>query len=136
MGISLDTGAIRLPRWAVSIFVVLAFTAFSGVFSSKPGGGGGAWWILDLAAGAGCAYLVRRGFRQLREKNMIENVPSSPIRSLALLPLPGRGRAPTRQGGQGVGDGRPGKIERALQRRGSDREDPGEPGRGRHHLEA
>jgi len=84
MGISLDTGAIRLPRWAVSIFVVLAFTAFSGVFSSKPGGGGGAWWILDLAAGAGCAYLVRRGFRQLREKNMIENVPSSPIRSVAM----------------------------------------------------
>jgi hypothetical protein len=82
MGISVDTGALRLQGWRIVWFAMIAFTVASSFFSSRPGGG--TWWILDLAAAAGSGFLVRYGFRQLREKNMIENVPSSPIRSVAM----------------------------------------------------
>ena len=82
MGISVDTGTFRPQGWRILFFAMFAFILMTGFFSSRPGGG--PWWILDLATLLGAGFLVRSGFRQLRKKNMIENVPSSAIRSVAM----------------------------------------------------
>ncbi len=82
MGISVETGNFRLQGWRIGLFAMVAFTVMTSLFSSRTGGG--TWWVLDLAAALGGGFLVRKGFRQLRKKNMIENVPTSAIRSVAM----------------------------------------------------
>lgn len=82
MRISVDSGAFRLQGWRIAWFAMFAFILMSGFFSARPGGG--AWWVLDLTTAVGAGFLVRSGFRQLRKKNMIENVPASAIRSVAM----------------------------------------------------
>lgn len=82
MGISVDTGTFRLHGWRIAWFAMFAFIMMTSFLSSRPGGG--TWWLLDLAAASGAGFLVRSGFRQLRKKNMIENIPSSSIRSVAM----------------------------------------------------
>ncbi|HEU5179659.1 MAG TPA: GIDE domain-containing protein [Candidatus Polarisedimenticolia bacterium] len=82
MGISVDTGSFRLQGWRIALFATVAFTVMTSFFSSRTGAG--TWWILDLAAAVGGGFMVRSGFRQLRKKNMIENVPTSAIRSVAM----------------------------------------------------
>jgi E3 ubiquitin ligase len=82
---ALTTWGITLPRRvAVSgtlvFFVLVAMLKGSG----HPGGRGGWEWLLDLAAAVAGGFLIRYGFRQLRKKNLIENIPSSPIRSVAM----------------------------------------------------
>jgi hypothetical protein len=81
-------------RWILpaAIAVVFAVTAGKRVVPSLSGAN--LEWTLDLAAAAGCGFLIRYGFRTLREKNMIENVPSSPIRSVAMGLSEIKGHAP------------------------------------------
>jgi E3 ubiquitin ligase len=71
-------------RWIgpalLAAFAILAWSRGA----AGSGRGGGLEWVLDLAVAAGGAFFVRHGFGQLREKNMIENVPSSLIQSVAL----------------------------------------------------
>jgi len=81
-------------RWVAPIVIaaVFAVALTKGMMSSAVGRD--LEWILDLAATAAGAFLIRRGFRLLREKNMIENVPSSPIRSVAMGLAEIKGQAP------------------------------------------
>jgi len=85
MRVTWDIGVFNLPgRRVASIIAAVAFAVVTGSHFFSPRPGSGASWILDLAAAVGAGFLVRYGFRQLRKKNMIENVPSSPIRSGAM----------------------------------------------------
>ncbi len=81
-------------RWIgpVVLGVVFATILARGKVPRVPGGS--LEWLLDLAVAAACGFLIRYGFRQLHEKNMIENVPSSPIRSVAMGLAEIKGRAP------------------------------------------
>jgi len=92
---ALTTWRITLPRrWMLSAVLAAAFmlTLLKGSFPSVAGGG---WeWLLDLAAAVAGGFLIRYGFLQLRKKNLIENVPSSPIRSVAMGLAEIKGRSP------------------------------------------
>ena len=81
----MTTWGITLPRrFAVSgTLVVLVLVAILKGFA-HPASRSGWEWLLDLAAAAGGGFLIRYGFRLLRKKNLIENIPSSPIRSVAM----------------------------------------------------
>ncbi len=82
---ALSIGGVSIPkRWIWSIFVALAFgiTASKGLVATSAAGD--LEWILDLTAAVAAAWAIRWGFRQLREKNMIENIPKSSIRSVAM----------------------------------------------------
>ena len=77
---------ITLPR-RVAVTGTLAMFVLAAMlkgFAHQSGGGAGWEWLLDLGAAAGGGFLIRYGFRQLRKKNLIENIPSSPIRSVAM----------------------------------------------------
>lgn len=82
---ALTTWGITLPRrfavWGTLIMLVLV-AILKGL--AQPARRSGWEWLLDLAAAAGGGCLIRYGFRQLRKKNLIENIPSSPIRSVAM----------------------------------------------------
>ena len=78
--------------WPVVGGAIIAVMMLKGRSPSFPGGS--LEWLLDLAAALACGFLIRYGFRQLRKKNMIENVPSSPIRSVAMGLAEIKGRAP------------------------------------------
>ncbi len=78
----------------IIVIAVLAVTLSKGMIGSAAGRD--LEWILDLAAATGAGFLVRHGFRLLRKKNMIENVPSSPIRSVAMGLAEIKGKAPGR----------------------------------------
>jgi len=71
-------------RWIWSIGIALAFAISVMRRASAAGSAGDLGWVLDLAAAVGAAWGIRWGFRRLREKNMIENIPLSPIRSVAM----------------------------------------------------
>jgi len=71
-------------RWIVPAAMVGVFAAVMTRGRLPLAAGGSLEWALDLAVAAACVLLIRYGFRQLRKKNMIENVPSSPIRSVAM----------------------------------------------------
>jgi hypothetical protein len=88
------TGTLRLPGRGIglALFAAAALVA-SGVFFGR-GSTGDLTWVLDLLVAAGCGVLIRYGFRQLRKKNMIENVPASPIRSVAMGLAEIQGHAP------------------------------------------
>lgn len=62
----------------------MAFAISLASHRSAAGPGGDLWWALDLAAAVAAGWGIRWGFRQLREKNMIENIPPSPVRSVAM----------------------------------------------------
>lgn len=85
------TGTLRLPGRGIGLAVFALVV--SGVFFGH-GSAGDLTWILDLLVAVGCGFLIRYGFRQLREKNMIENVPASPIRSVAMGLAEIQGHAP------------------------------------------
>ncbi|MCI0656156.1 MAG: hypothetical protein L0170_03695 [Acidobacteria bacterium] len=76
---------LTLPR-RVAVSGTLAFFLLAAILKglAHPSGRSGWEWLLDLAAAAGGGFLIRYGFRQLRKKNLIENIPSSPIRSVAM----------------------------------------------------
>lgn len=75
----------RIPkRWIWSIGIAVAFAISLASRRSAAGSRGDFLWALDLAAALGAGWGIRWGFRQLREKNMIENIPPSPIRSVAM----------------------------------------------------
>ena len=81
-------------RWIgpAILAAVAAVTWSRGMFGSRSGGG--LEWVLDLGVAAAGGFLIRYGFRQLREKNMIENVPASPIHSVAMGLAEIKGHAP------------------------------------------
>jgi hypothetical protein len=74
------------------VAAVFAVTLSKGMFASAAGRD--LEWILDVAAVTAGGFLIRYGFRLLRKKNMIENVPSSPIRSVAMGLAEIKGQAP------------------------------------------
>jgi E3 ubiquitin ligase len=80
-------------RWIAPVAAGAIFT-LTMVKRAFPSGGGDVLWLLDLAAAVVAGFGVRYGFRQLREKNMVENVPSSPIRSVAMGLSEIKGHAP------------------------------------------
>ena len=82
---ALNYWGITLPRrFAVwGTLVVFVLVAILKGFA-HPGSRAGWEWVLDLAAATAGGFLIRYGFRQLRKKNLIENIPSSPIRSVAM----------------------------------------------------
>jgi len=87
---------ITLPRRvAVSVTLVLFVLVAMLKGFAQPSGGGGWEWLLDLAAVTGAGFLIRYGFRQLRKKNLIENIPSSPIRSVAMGLAEIKGQSPS-----------------------------------------
>ena len=81
-------------RWIVPAVLAGVFAAMLSRGKLPFAAGGSLEWVLDLAAATACGFLIRYGFRQLRKKNMVENVPSSPIRSVAMGLSEIQGRAP------------------------------------------
>jgi len=81
-------------RWIVPAAMMGVFVAVMTKGRLLLTTGGSLEWVLDLAIAAGCGFLIRYGFRQLRKKNMVENVPSSPIRSVAMGLAEIQGRSP------------------------------------------
>ena len=81
-------------RWIVPAVLAGVFAAMLSRGRLPFAAGGSLEWVLDLAAAAACGFLIRYGFRQLRKKNMVENVPSSPIRSVAMGLSEIQGRSP------------------------------------------
>ncbi len=82
-------------RWIVPVAMVAVFVVMLSR-GSLPAAGGSLEWALDLAAAVAFGFLIRYGFRQLRKKNMVENVPSSPIRSVAMGLAEVQGRSPAK----------------------------------------
>jgi hypothetical protein len=76
---------------------VLILVGLLASIHTTPGAANGAGWesFLDLGVAAAFGFLIRRGFRELREKNMVENVPASPIRSVAMGLAEIKGHAPS-----------------------------------------
>jgi E3 ubiquitin ligase len=93
---ALTNWGLTLPRrFAVSgtliLFVLVAILKGFAHPASRAG-----WeWLLDLAAATAGGFLIRYGFRQLRKKNLIENIPSSPIRSVAMGLAEIKGHSPS-----------------------------------------
>ena len=96
-GVKLDwtsKGITFHAQWiGPAIFAAVAGVTWSrGILGSGPGGG--LEWILDLAAASAGGFLIRYGFRKLRERSMIENVPASHIQSVAMGLAEIKGHAP------------------------------------------
>jgi len=81
-------------RWIVPAALAGVFAALLSKGKLPLAAGGSLEWVLDLAVAVACGFLIRYGFRQLRKKNMVENVPSSPIRSVAMGLAEIQGRSP------------------------------------------
>ena len=87
-------GITTQARWiGPALFAAIAALTWSRGAAAS-GMRGGLDGFLDVAVAAACGFLIRYGFVRLHEKNMIENVPSSAIRSVAMGLAEIKGRSP------------------------------------------